>query len=499
IRTYDAATGREMGVADGSTHEWLAFAPGSAEAWFSDAGVLKSLDAATGTARTVAPIDVDRLKFAPDGTALAVVDKKSFLIQKGELTPGPDSSRGDLNIAALAPKGRWALGSLAHKSAIWDGATRTWAAQANAIHELAATPDGRTLAATTYAGEIVVWDRVTGRVRARFEGPSPYRPNPRTLSLAADGERLIAGGEIYDLGAGKGRGEKNALALLADGRGIIALGKRTKRETIEVRRTGVPAPAKLEGTSENHQILRALAAPDGRLLAHAWYETHGKFGTSGASVRLTELRTGAAWSTPMQAEDLAFSREGAMLAACDWHRRCLWACAPFPGARVARIEALPQRSIGDFSWPHLSGLCFVDGGVAFVDEDDHALQVADIGTGRITKSLTAAQAGSGITSAAALDGGKRIATGQGDGSILIWEVATLPAVPVPAQIAAPRLDTDGDPLPTAALRRIGSRRFRLPAEKRELAILSPDGKRIACVTNREYLLLDIASGQRLRS
>lgn len=70
------------------------------------------------------------------------------------------------------------------------------------------------------------------------------------------------------------------------------------------------------------------------------------------------------------------------------------------------------------------------------------------------------------------------------------------AGPAPAR-AESRLDLHGDPLPTGALVRLGTLRFRAPEEIETLA-LAPDGKTLAVSSRGGLILLDADTGKRLR-
>jgi RNA polymerase sigma factor (sigma-70 family) len=74
--------------------------------------------------------------------------------------------------------------------------------------------------------------------------------------------------------------------------------------------------------------------------------------------------------------------------------------------------------------------------------------------------------------------------------------AAPPAPPAQAK-GQPRRDLHGDPLPPGAVLRLGTLRFRAPAEIEALAV-APDGKTLAASSRGGLFLMDAASGKRIR-
>ncbi|HVJ81068.1 MAG TPA: PQQ-binding-like beta-propeller repeat protein, partial [Planctomycetia bacterium] len=503
VRTYDAATGRETGHSKGKVLYPPAFAPRSSEFWFRGSERLLALDAAKGDVRPVANIECVRLTFAEDGTALVEGEKESFLLAADRQHPGPPVKSLSLREYLASPKGRWILGlDYLESQRLWDGERRTWSTPQKdslpSILELDATPDGKTIVARTGSGEVVFWDRPTGQVRARFAGRSPSFPERCGLSVSVEGQRATAAGEVFDRRTGKERGDSNALMVLPDGRGTVSLGRPNNRETVFIEREGPKEKLAFESPDDRF-VAKARLSPNGRRLALARHQ-HGFGGANvPAPVRVIDTKSGFSWSVPAPGFELAFSADGSLVAAGDQSERSVWVFSAQPGAKARRIEAGAAMWRESSHRPYIADVAFVENGISFVDSDTGAVCVAELESGRIIKSLSAAQAGSAIHCIASLDRGKRIAIGHGDGSVSIWDVAKLPVVPATVPPGPPRIDGDGDPLPSFAIRRIGSRRFRVPVETRDDAIASRDGRRLACTNQREYLIIDVKGGRRLHS
>jgi WD40 repeat protein len=83
------------------------------------------------------------------------------------------------------------------------------------------------------------------------------------------------------------------------------------------------------------------------------------------------------------------------------------------------------------------------------------------------------------------------------GWLLLLALPGLFAAPASAVAPRPHLDRLGDPLPDAAVARLGSSRFRAGGPIHSLAV-SPDGRLLASGTDGDVLLMDSTTGRRLR-
>jgi hypothetical protein len=200
-----------------------------------------------------------------------------------------------------------------------------WPSGGDAVPDLAASPDGRWLAACAGGRGLVVWDAATGRPGHEYpaDGVSPvlvaFAPDGQSVAAA----RPFAGGTVHEL-AGPGRSRPlpelpiRCLALAPDG-GALATGGEYGFVRVWDRETRAESLV----LAAHRGPVRAVAySPDGRRLA-----TGGEDGT----VRVWDARTGddlltlAERSGPVTC--LAFSPDGHTLAS-----------AATGGARPAEIR-----------------------------------------------------------------------------------------------------------------------------------------------------------------
>src|SRR5262245_14506565 len=80
---------------------------------------------------------------------------------------------------------------------------------------------------------------------------------------------------------------------------------------------------------------------------------------------------------------------------------------------------------------------------------------------------------------------------------LLLACLVLPAAPARGEEPAPRVDRNGDPLPSGALARFGSVRLHHGRSIRASA-LSPDGKLLATASGRTVAVWDLATGKAVR-
>ncbi len=174
------------------------------------------------------------LAFSPDGQALAwstyvIKDRQiaSALVRRRDLAKQQDLPPLE-NTAAKSP-----LGCLAF------------------------SPDGRTLAGADFAGNVVLWDTASGKVRAALKQEDVRRVSG--LAFAPDGKTLAAA-----LGDRPGRDHEPGLIVLWD----AATGKR-----------------RLTLTGHTNAVLSVAFSPDGKTLAS---------GSSDRTVRLWDMTAAAA-------------------------------------------------------------------------------------------------------------------------------------------------------------------------------------------------------------
>src|SRR5262249_19397763 len=132
--------------------------------------------------RGVGDIAIRTFAFAPDSQTIATIQTDGRAALRGAAggagAPSFLDHRGFARALACAPDGRsLAVGGLEPDILLYDaragGAGRPLGMPIREVHRLAFSPDGRTLAASSYLDrEILLWDLAAGRERVRLRGHS---------------------------------------------------------------------------------------------------------------------------------------------------------------------------------------------------------------------------------------------------------------------------------------------------------------------------------------
>jgi WD40 repeat protein len=152
---------------------------------------------------------------SPDGTTIATVHEDGRVALRsgalGASLPRVLGYRGAAQAVAFSPDSQvLAIGGKATGVMLWGvrtaGAERPLEIRIRETNALALSPDGRTLAATSFlSDEIILWDVAAGRERARLRG---HASNVDSFAFAPDGRFLASGGcsertiFIWDLATG---------------------------------------------------------------------------------------------------------------------------------------------------------------------------------------------------------------------------------------------------------------------------------------------------------
>jgi len=255
---------------------------------------------------------VGRIEYSADGRILTSCCA-DWTLRQWDAATGRQLRRIELRQpgshgAALAPDGRSvAAGTWAGNLRICDlegKELRSWKAHAGKpgvtwVTAVAYSPDGKTLASTGTDRAVVLWDPGTGNELRRFtvegEGEYPsdviFSPNGRWLAAVARGQPVA----VWDLTTGKA---KELIRPVAGGVGGAGGGL---------------------GNQVGGNIESAAFSPDGRLLA-----TGGRDNTA----RLWDLATGQQLREfpghPGWIQAVAFSRDGRTMAVSHWRSLRLW-------------------------------------------------------------------------------------------------------------------------------------------------------------------------------
>ncbi len=310
IWLWDVASGEVIGTLERANRLWsLLFSPdGSVLAGvYKPTGVIL-WDVANRVIKAVLPnvLDgerrskIDFISFSPDGSTLAGIDRSGRIelwdvandVQLKRVLQGKEV-KGWTSVS-YSPDGL----SLASKE---DTGIRVWHTASGrpiALYDghlydarvLVHSPDGKTLAARTSEGQVVLWDTDTGLQRAIFDRYS------YSLSFSPDGSTLVCGGGPGVLLVDAVSGERKRLlkweerrrteffsaSFLPDGKTLVAL---NSDGTIVVWNA---IDGQLEAVLEPEPDWRVGAfaiSPDGSTLANAWNTVWIWDVTSGQHIR----------------------------------------------------------------------------------------------------------------------------------------------------------------------------------------------------------------------
>ncbi len=487
LRLWNAATGEAIATFDSGKRSWpraLAFGPDGKTVGFGTNDSVQIWDIASKKLLHQFAGAGPDLAFAPDNASV--------------LTLGPVLQRWDLKTGKpLYPEVRNA-------------------GHTGSVCAVAFAPDGRSLASIGSDGTLRVWDRTTGeskihKVRIGNGCPLAYAPDGQLLTLGAEGGTLA----LRDAGSGEENRvfgmprnlQSSSDAIVArlseKGETLLALGN--NQTMISSGNLGLDhrIPVIAWDVASGKTIFKkwipsrgsspaAAFAPSGRFLVREGYPELLDVGTD-------RSRPFAAKSPP-PFRNGTFSPDGRWFATLEQGDGGRW---QVPQA-VLVYEVLTGRSVTRLKVTGCQSMAFSPDGQLLVANDTDTLDVWQVSTGLKILSLPAKGrltnwAGSQFAQCLAFaPDGRTVATGHGDGIILLWAMA-----PAWKKLAAPLAAVDStagwkdmadlDPKiawtaidrlasnPTAALKMLGDRVKPVTVDARRVAdriseLSSPDFK-----------------------
>ena len=413
--------------------------------------------------------------FSPDGMTLASVSSGGT-VQLWDLATGrqvgePLAANSDSSFGAvLSPDGKILAGSNAGAVQLWDVATRRPIGHpligTSPIWPAVFSPDGKTLATGSDDGTVQLWDVATrrpiGHPLTGTTGPDfsvVFSPDGKTLaSGSGDGTvrlwDLASGRQIGDLLTGR-TNWAGSVVFSPDGKTLAtgnADGTVRLWDLASDRQIGDPL------TGHTGPVFSVVFSPDGKTLASGsgdgtvrlWDAATGRpltghsgiltkvalspdgktlaTGNADGTVRLWDLATGRQIGNPLAGHTgpvtkMAFSPDGKTLASGS------------NDGTVRLWDVASRQQIGNLFAEHTGPVFSVvfspDGKTLATGSGDGTVRLWDVASGRRIGDPLTARIGDRLTGTTGPAGavvfspdGKTLATGNGDGTVRLWDVAS---------------------------------------------------------------------------
>jgi RNA polymerase sigma factor (sigma-70 family) len=431
-------------------------------------GTVKLWDVATGkeqaTLRAIPAHDIQCLTFSPDGKLLAAAGQRSIRLwdvaARKMVRQLPDWM---VYMLAFAPDGKILAASGLSKIRLWDVATGKQLLlrkeHSGEVSSIAPSSHGKVLASTSYSdGTLCLWDATTGKL---LHQPPGDQIAGRAASLSADGKLVPSGGHdgfvhLWETTTGKekhcfpieslqreeGPPFVDAVCLSADAKRLAALARFDRASQINI-----------------------WDVATGKLLTCRPFEGHGLEvftpDGQGITVRVAE---GVAIQDTVNGKHLvtipgivdmlpiAFSPDSKLVALT---RRKAVTQGTGKAAGVAQAgsertavtvaETATGKEILSIEMGDTRILAFSADGRVLATADENVVRLWEVPGGKEIYSrsrheaLPGAPAQAALTSVAILPGGRALATGQMDGTILVWSLTA--ETPVAKELGRRELDS----------------------------------------------------------
>jgi WD40 repeat protein len=293
-----------------------------------------------------------------------------------------------------------------------------------AVHAVAFSPDGRTVAGGDGTGRLRLWETTTGKLTRELQAHSNW---VFSVSWTKDGSGLITGGgdnlirwfdALNPVQPSRTilahSNDVHAVALTRDGKTLVSAGDDRQIVIWDVER----AAARRRLSGHERQIPTLALSPDEKLIAS---------GSRDHSIRLWNTRTGALRDTLLghtgDIVALSFSPDGSILASAGWDYTVrLW---------DVRTGKATRLLLGHPNW--VSGVAFSPDGRRLATSSGFKLRLFDAADGGelwstdfrgIIRGQTGGDTAEDLSTVAFSPDGRLIAVGSTNGSIYLVSAAS---------------------------------------------------------------------------